>query len=668
MGKKKGFFDSVRTRLICIVALLVAIPLITVTIVNYAESTNDAKKNIQIFNNDQVLLVEDAFSKIVGENYDMTQTVANSVSARKVLLGELDVESVTDWLTKVDEEKGDGNSLIITNAEGMQIVRTVGDCVDVSDRDYFKKVKDGALFYVSDQNISKSSGQRICTFIHAIYDTDGTFIGAVQRNYDLGNFDQLVKEMVTEEKQDIFICDNNADVIAHSSVNLNEQQINLGDMDWFARSRASMDSTETFEMEYGGTAQIVSYRREPITGWVTVVTRDKTESMASAIRMAVIMVIIGLVMLVVAIVVTLFLANDFTKPIFAINDVLALMADGSFVMIEDKGLLGKKDEFGDIANNTNNVIAKLNEVISNIKNSASVVEEQAGNVADTSEQISTTSGGVSEAVEEMAKGATDQADTVQGATENIGMLSDGIQTVADNAEELADTAGKMNEASSKSAEAMKKLLENMDTMGKAVKDIAVAMKETGNSVNSVNEKVDGITAIATQTNLLALNASIEAARAGEAGRGFAVVAEEIGKLATDSTETAAQIKDEMAKLLVHSHDATTKTEEVSKLGEEVNEVLNETTDVIKGLINNVTSTVDGVSTISGLTEECNASKEQIIDAMSNLSAISEENAASTQETSTSMEELNVTVGTLATAAEELKNVSDSLSKEMAFFK
>ncbi len=52
---------------------------------------------------------------------------------------------------------------------------------------------------------------------------------------------------------------------------------------------------------------------------------------------------------------------------------------------------------------------------------------------------------------------------------------------------------------------------------------------------------DFIMNISNQTNLLALNASIEAARAGEAGKGFAVVAEEVGKLATSSTEAVEKI-------------------------------------------------------------------------------------------------------------------------------
>ena len=313
------------------------------------------------------------------------------------------------------------------------------------------------------------------------------------------------------------------------------------------------------------------------------------------------------------------------------------------------------------------IVDKLREIIGNIKAASTTLGGQAEDMSSAAGQIKDTSDSVSQVVEDMARGATDQDETIQTASENTGTLSDAIQSVADNAGVLSATASNMNTASQKSADALKNLQENMNNMGAAVREISSIMKDTNDSVQGVNEKVDGITSIATQTNLLALNASIEAARAGEAGRGFAVVAEEIGKLATDSAQTASEIRDEMAVLLGQSQKATEKTNEVSIIGKTVIAVLAETVDVINGLIDNVNSTVSGVTDISGLTDACDANKNVIVDAMSGLSAISEENAASTQETSASMQELNATVAELAESADKLSKIAEGLENDLKFF-
>lgn len=68
------------------------------------------------------------------------------------------------------------------------------------------------------------------------------------------------------------------------------------------------------------------------------------------------------------------------------------------------------------------------------------------------------------------------------------------------------------------------------------------MKNSSRELQTLNDIVNTISAIANQTNLLALNAAIEAARAGDQGRGFSVVAEEVRKLAEESLAEAKKIK------------------------------------------------------------------------------------------------------------------------------
>ena len=324
-------------------------------------------------------------------------------------------------------------------------------------------------------------------------------------------------------------------------------------------------------------------------------------------------------------------------------------------------------EIDDLGSNVALLNSELRKIVGTAVNASKETEKQASELNSTSQQISDATDNVSNAVQDMAKGATEQADSIQKASENIGMLSDAIQTVSDNAEQLAANAVEMDNASTQSAQALKDLENNMAAMGGSVDKITESMKATNRAVQKVNEKVDGITAIASQTNLLALNASIEAARAGEAGRGFAVVAEEIGKLATESAITAQEIRDEMAVLLSSSEDALKKTDEISEIKVGVDKVLSSTAETIENLIANVGATVEAVNTISGLTEECNASKEEIVDAMSSLSAISEENAASTEETGASMQEINATVNGMAESTDSLSKVAKKLDEELSFF-
>ncbi len=606
--------------------------------------------------------IEAEFSGIVDQNVAAIQGVANSPAVTAYLSGNENApgdELMLNYIKAVDEGYfADGNSIAIANSEGMQQIRTKGDCVDVADRDYFKEAMNGQT-YVSELIVSKSTGSRITSICTPVHGEDGSIIGTVQRNYNLS----ALHDFLAEQGYEAFIVDRDGDLVAHA-----QYEIDPESEENFAQSTFMTEGKDegVYEVNRNGSNNLMSYVKEPHSGWTVVAAQNLTEVTAHAKQSAIVIAIIGVIIMIVAAVFVLLIANSFVRPINAINEALEKFAGGEFHEIT--GYDGRRDEFGHIVESTNSVLDHVKSVVGDLKDVMRDLGESSQALAETAGQISQTTDDVSEAVQEIAKGATEQADTIQKATENIGTLSDAIQNVANNAEGLASTASEMNESSMSSASALKELSTNMESMNAAMDEISEGMNATNAAVQGVNEKVDGITSIASQTNLLALNASIEAARAGEAGRGFAVVAEEIGKLATESAQTAEEIRAEMAKLLTQSQNAITKTAEVTEIGSSVNTVLQDTVEKINGLIDGVGTTVDGVNTISGLSEESAASKTIIVDAMDSLSAISEENAASTEETSASMQELNATVNVLSQSASDLNDLAKKLEDDLGFFK
>ena len=70
-------------------------------------------------------------------------------------------------------------------------------------------------------------------------------------------------------------------------------------------------------------------------------------------------------------------------------------------------------------------------------------------------------------------------------------------------------------------------------------------------IGTFSSVIDGV---ARQTKLLALNAAIEAARAGAHGRGFAVVAGEVGRLASETAQQTAQIRETIERTRVQMED------------------------------------------------------------------------------------------------------------------
>ena len=660
-----SFMNSIKTRLIAVMLGIAIIPLVIAIAVSYKTSTDKAMQDAQDSMEWQAWYIESRFAAIVDYNMNMIRqigenpTVIAYIETPEAGIGD---DVIMSTLKSVDDILADGNATTLTGPDGVQIMRTDGGkLVDVHERDYFQKAISGTP-YISDVIISASTGLRQVTFAAPVL-SNGKAIGIVQRNYNLNEF----HEFLAAESEDAFITDRTGLVAAHSQYEIGGTNGHEEESRATSEFMTSGKDEGFYFVDTGkGYDAYVAYVVEPQTQYRVCVASNSKKVLSSSTKAAMIIVVIGVVMAILAAVISFMMSKAFTDPINSVSDALSALADGRFEKI--RKTKERNDEFGVMVNNTNAVITKLDEIVADIKSSASSVAASSEELSDMANQISQTAEDVSNAVQEIATGATQQADEIQSATENVGRIGEAVGDVQDSTGNLSDIANKMKEASEVSSQSLASLQDSSAEMTEKIDEISRTIQSTQNAVNNISDKVEGITSIATQTNLLSLNASIEAARAGEAGKGFAVVAEEIGKLAEDSKAMADDIRKEMDVLLEQSKAAVVAAEDVRQGNNDQQIALGETLDAVNGMLADISSTVGGVQLISRGADTCETSKNAVVDTMSALSAISEENAASSEETGASMQELSATVTTLAGSASSLKTIAEQLNAEMEFFK
>jgi methyl-accepting chemotaxis protein len=183
--------------------------------------------------------------------------------------------------------------------------------------------------------------------------------------------------------------------------------------------------------------------------------------------------------------------------------------------------ISSHDETSDLAENINQVFARLHQLATGVQSAAF--------------QVGASSAEISAASRQMLSGLKDQTLKIESSTTAVTELSASIQSVAGNAQQATQVA-------EQSSEAVTSAVQRMESIRAAVADAADKIRELGESSKRIGNIVEVIRQISEQTSMLALNASIEAAHAGEQGRGFAVVADEVSSLARRVGQSAKDIE------------------------------------------------------------------------------------------------------------------------------
>lgn len=397
---------------------------------------------------------------------------------------------------------------------------------------------------------------------------------------------------------------------------------------------------------------------------------SKNAEQKTAYEHTFIVVVSLLVLVFIILTVSVFMiVRDIVKSLHISADFMDQMSKGDFTHELSAVFLKRKDDFGDLAREMENMKKEQSGLIYEVKSESGSINEIVARVNDEVVQLHDDIQSISATTQELSAGMEETAATSTVVRESTEQMAQAVSSISersqDGAEKAVEISDRADDTVKKVQESQRKSVALWESIQKDLEEALGQVKV----VDQIYELADAIMGITSQTNLLALNASIEAARAGEVGRGFAVVASEIGNLADQSKETVMRIQNVTGSV----------TDAVKNLSEHaqrllqfvMTDVTNDYADFLqvgKQYSQDAGYFAQLVTDFSAAAQELNATVDNIKESVEDISRAAEEGAEGTTDiaarTSNVMEE-SVKVLDLV---EKTKNSAENLNVEIAKFK
>ena len=377
---------------------------------------------------------------------------------------------------------------------------------------------------------------------------------------------------------------------------------------------------------------------------------------------------IGGICLILAILILTIIVSRITKGLMQVNAKI-------YDLVHNEGDLTQKldvrsgDELELIAGNVNELLAYIRKIMIGISSGSMRLMSSSRKMVDHLSSADESITDVSATMQEMSAAMEETTSSLNQITEAIDEIYSSVERIAGNADagkvssqEMESRASGANDAA---AEGQKKANIETEKMAASLNEKIAKSK----SVEQIEILTSNIIEITEQTNLLALNASIEAARAGEAGRGFAVVADEIGKLAGNSADAAAKIRQVSAEVIQAVDELAEGSQQMIEF------VCNSTEEGFGGLVATSENYATDANAMRAMMEQFAQTAEELRSTMDgireSISAVNiavEESAKGIAGVSESSVQLTGNVNDIQSEASDNNGIAEDLATEVGKFK
>ncbi|MDC7222308.1 MAG: methyl-accepting chemotaxis protein [Spirochaetales bacterium] len=562
--------------------------------------------------------------------------------------------------------------------------------VDITGRDYFKKVIYEGLPVYTTQNalISKATGE--LTIVHAVPIMGGNEVmGLLGASLNLTRFgNEILLSKRIGQTGYPYVFDKEGQIIIHP----NKDQIatKIQEVDpFFQTVMDSAELSQALSYKLNGSRKQGAFVKIPEMGWTVALAIDDEEAFRLNVGLRRLLFASNLVLIfVIGLSLFFYVRIKLIKKINSIENLMALAASGD---LRERGDMNGSDEIAsmsgyfntlldsfsqfftqlavslqeledvgtDLSSNMEETTAAVHQIKTNVENSLSQIEKQEESVSST---VST--------VEEMTQNIRALDDTISRQSNQIIQGSAAVEQMIAQIKTVSsstDEAERIMELLNKSSRTGQENLQSVSTM---IEDIA----EKSHELEQANTLIAGI---AARTNLLAMNAAIEAAHAGEAGRGFAVVADEIRKLAEQSTTQSTQVKatidyinNSITDVVQGSETSTSSFGHILKnmdlMGRVTGEIKASLSEQVAGstqVLQTLEDLKDGGEEVSAGSKEMTDGNRLILDSIARLTQISNEVSQAIQEIGNGMDEINQAVSSVRDLTEKNRSSIDTVRTE-----
>lgn len=665
-------FNSIRTKLAFVMALLIVFAVAAVEIYSYQTRVSEIERTVKQEQLNNAVLTAARLETEIARTVSALETSANNPAFSS---GDRDV--LIEALLAIKEQNQIFSTVFLADSS-LEKLNEKGETSSLAAREYMQEVKRTKETVISREILISQATQKPSIMVAAPVKVPGAPERYLGISVNIDNLQGIVAEGKKSDSNYSFAFDGkNGLVFAHpvqeyigslKFIHPDEKDKALVAPELQAMAEEAVAGRSGSQIyTFSGSKIIAAYTNIPGTALGVSARMTYNEAMEPVRKERNTSIIITLIAPLLSIIIAWGGAKYIADPVKRIADQANHIASGDFTQAKTLQVK-RKDEIGHLQQNFRDMADMLRATMEQIGEAAVQVASASEELEASAEQSAQGSSQVAATVSLVAAGAAEQAKAVEDTVQTVQSIGEEIHGIAQHASAVEQVSRASASAATAGGDALRQAVDSIANISGIVRDTAGAIRGLGAFSDKISQIATTITGIASQTNLLALNAAIEAARAAEHGHGFAVVADEVRKLAEQAKESAgsiAKITGEIQSRIQAAIGRMDKSEQEVLKGQEVVLAAGESFAAIRQQVDNVHQAVQG---ITGSVQVLSVSSGQVAAAVEKIWDISRETAAGSQTISAATEEQSAGMQEIASSAGALAQLSGQLEAALKQYK